>query len=71
VKIPLLLTANKCAMETAIYIMSIPELKKSIELKEKEYRDAIKAKKVFWEVKRIMEQKRAMEKKLSESLSNN
>jgi hypothetical protein len=58
-------------METAIYIMSIPELKKSIELKEKEYRDAIKAKKVFWEVKRIMEQKRAMEKKLSESLSNN
>jgi hypothetical protein len=51
--------------------MSIPELKKSIELKEKEYRDAIKAKKVFWEVKRIMVQKRTMEKKLSESLPNN
>ena len=47
--------------------MSIPELKKSIELKEKEYREAIKAKKVFWEVKIIMEQKRAMEKLLSQN----
>ena len=58
-------------MDTSIYIMSIPELKKSIELKEKEYRDAIKARKVFWEVKRIMIQKRAMEKKLLESSPNN
>ena len=48
--------------------MSVPELQKSIELKEKEYREAIKAKKVFWEVKKIMEQKRAMEKQLLQSL---
>ena len=54
-------------MDKSIYNMSIPELKKSIELKEKEYREAIKAKKVFWEVKIIMEQKRAMEKLLSQS----
>ena len=47
--------------------MSIPELKKSIELKEKEYGEAIKAKKVFWEVKIILEQKRAMEKLLSQN----
>ena len=51
-------------MDKSIYIISIPELKTSIELKEKEYREAIKAKKVFWEVKRIMEQKRALEKQL-------
>lgn len=48
--------------------MSIPELKKSIELKEKEYREAIKAKKVFWEVKKIMEQKRTLEKQLLQNL---
>lgn len=54
-------------MDKSIYNMSIPELKKSIELKEKEYREAIKAKKVFWEVKIIMEQKRAMEKLLSQN----
>ena len=54
-------------MEQSIYIMSVPELKSLIELKEKEYREAIKAKKVFWEVKRILDQKRSMEKKLLES----
>jgi phage pi2 protein 07 len=58
-------------MDTSIYIMSIPELKKSIELKEKEYRDAIKARKVFWEVKRIMEQKRSLEKQLLQNLLKN
>ena len=47
--------------------MSIPELKKSLELREKEYREAIRAKKVFWEVKIIMEQKRAMQKLLSQN----
>ena len=55
-------------MDKPIYHMSVPELQKSIELKEKEYREAIKAKKVFWEVKKIMEQKRAMEKQLLQSL---
>ena len=51
-------------MDKSIYILSEPELKKSIELKEKEYREAIKARKVFWEVKRIIIQKRAIEKQL-------
>ena len=54
-------------MEKSIYITNVPELKKSIELKDKENREAIKAKKVFWEVKRIIDQKRAMEKQLLES----
>ena len=58
---------NRCAVDKPIYNMNVPELKKSIELKEKEYREAIKARKVFWEVKRIMEQKRAMEKQLSQN----
>ena len=58
-------------MDKSIYILSEPELKKSIELKEKEYREAIKARKVFWEVKRIIIQKRAMEKKLLESSPTN
>ena len=44
--------------------MSVPELKKSIELKEKEYREAMQAKKVFWEVKKIIEQKRELERQL-------
>ena len=51
-------------MDKSIYITNVPELKRSIELKDKEYREAIKARKVFWEVKRIMEQKRALEKQL-------
>lgn len=55
-------------MDNDVYKMSIPELKKSIELKEKEYREAIKAKKVFWEVKKIMEQKRTLEKQLLQNL---
>ena len=48
--------------------MSVSELQKSIQLKEKEYREAMKAKKVFWEVKQIMEQKREMEKLLLQHL---
>jgi hypothetical protein len=55
-------------MDKTIYIMSELELKKSIELKEKEYWEAIKAKKVFWEVKKIVEQKRALEKQLLQHL---
>jgi phage pi2 protein 07 len=58
-------------MDKSIYIMSVPELRKSIELKEKEYRDAIKTRKVFWEVKRIMEQKRSLEKQLLQNLLKN
>ncbi len=48
--------------------MSVQELEKSIQLKEIEYREAIKAKKVFSEVKKIMEQKRTMEKLLLQHL---
>ena len=48
--------------------MSVSELIKLIELREKEYREAIKAKKVFWEVKRIIEQKRVLEKQLLQNL---
>ena len=44
--------------------MSTTELKSLIQLKEKEYREPIKAKKVFWEVKRILKQKRTIEKQL-------
>jgi len=51
-----------------IHDMSRSELNKSIDLIEKEYREAIKAKKVFWEVKRIMEQKRALQKQLLQNL---
>ena len=58
-------------MDVSIYITSVPELKSAIELKDKEYRAAIKAKKLFWEVKRIVLEKRAMEKKLLESSPNN
>jgi phage pi2 protein 07 len=58
-------------MDKSIYIMSVPELRKSIELKENEYRDAIKTRKVFWEVKRIMEQKRSLEKQLLQNLLKN
>ena len=55
-------------MGKSIHDMNVPELKKSIELKEKEYREAIKAKKVFWELKRIIEQKRALEEQLLRTL---
>ena len=55
-------------MGEPIHDMSRSELNKSIDLIEKEYREAIKAKKVFWEVKRIMEQKRALQKQLLQNL---
>lgn len=58
----------KCVVDKLIYDMNVQELEKSIQLKEIEYREAIKAKKVFWEVKKIMEQKRAMEKQLLQHL---
>ena len=58
-------------MDNPLYNMSVPELKRSIELKEKEYWEAIKAKKVFWEVKKILEQKRAIEKELLQTLEKN
>ena len=58
-------------MDKSIYRMSATELKTSIELKEKEYKEAIKAKKLFLEVKRIVIQKRAMEKTLLESSPKN
>ena len=51
-------------MDRTIYDMSVPELNKLIQSKEKEYREAIKAKKVFWELKIIMEQKREIERQL-------
>lgn len=58
----------KYVVDKLIYDMSVQELEKSIQLKEIEYREAIKAKKVFSEVKKIMEQKRAMEKLLLQHL---
>ena len=58
-------------MDKSVIDISAAELKRLIQLKEKEYREAIKAKKVFWELKRIMIQKRAMEKQLLETSLNN
>jgi len=49
----------------AIYNMTISELQNKIQEKEKEYKGALKAKKVFYEVKKIVEQKRAMERELN------
>ena len=52
-------------MYKSVNDMSTTELKSLIQLKEKKYREAIKARKVFWEVKRILEQKRAIEKEVA------
>ena len=41
------------------------ELQKAITERELEYRNAIKNRKVFWEVKKILEQKRQLEKQLA------
>lgn len=51
-------------MVKSIHDMSIAELRMSIELKEKEYKEAIKTRKLFWEVKRITEEKRKIERQL-------
>ena len=51
-------------MDKTINDMSTTELKSLIQLKEKEYREAIKARKVFWEVKRILKEKRKIEGQL-------
>jgi len=48
----------------AMHNMTISELQNKIQEKEKEYKGAIKAKKVFYEVKKIVEQKRAIEREL-------
>lgn len=44
--------------------MSESELNELIRVKEKGYKDAIKAKKVFWEVKQIFLQKKKLESQL-------
>jgi len=49
-------------MDKTIYDMSVAELQNQIQQKEIEYKKAIKANRVFWEVKKIMEQKRAIER---------
>ena len=48
----------------SIYKMSISDLQKGIEEKRIEYREAIKDKKVFWEVKLISRQRKAFEQAL-------
>ena len=51
-------------MDKTIYHMSVAELETQIQQKEIEYKNAIGQKKVFWELKKILEQKRSMEREL-------
>ena len=44
--------------------MTVSELKELIELKEKEYREAMKMGKLFWEVKIMYDEKKALERQL-------
>ena len=52
-------------MVKTIYDMRVSELQNQIQQKEIEYKEAIKAKKVFWEVRKIVDQKKAIEKELA------
>ena len=51
-------------MDKTIHHMSVTELQTQIRQQEIEYKKAIEARKVFWEVKKILTQQRTMEKEL-------
>lgn len=52
-------------MDKPIYTMSVAELQTQLLQKDLEYKEAIKTRKVFWQVRKIIDQKRMIERELA------